>query len=200
VEQAAHSENAPGSSQPAAAGSVAADKAVDAALAEFNALRAEIIANMNMQFAIVGLGLTAIGIILGVVAREGAERQLLLGIPPLATAIVLLRIAASVRIGAIGDYIRVELWPYIQDKVGSLPSWEVDVERRRRSQHPITVIALNGPAVGLFSLTSLIALLFAGTAQPWLLAAGWACFAIMVAIPLILYGRGRFKGLPRGVS
>ncbi len=48
-----------------AEGPVYRERAVDVAIAEFNALRAEIVSHVTAQAALVGLALTAAGVILG---------------------------------------------------------------------------------------------------------------------------------------
>ncbi len=73
-----------------------ADKAIDVALAEFQALRNEIISHITTQAAVVGLGLTALGVIFGVVVNNGEER-LLLAVPPIALLVVMLHMAETFR-------------------------------------------------------------------------------------------------------
>lgn len=59
-------------------------RAIDVAVAEFNALRAEIVARMTKQAALLGVSLTALGVIAGLAYQDAGDERLLLGIPPLA--------------------------------------------------------------------------------------------------------------------
>jgi hypothetical protein len=59
------------------------DRAVDVGLAEFETLRAEIVNHLSAQAAVVGLGLTGLGVIIGFSVKEGGSERLLLAIPPL---------------------------------------------------------------------------------------------------------------------
>jgi hypothetical protein len=52
------------------------------AIAEYNALRAEIVSYITAQAALVGLALTAVGVIVGFAVKEGADERILLAIPP----------------------------------------------------------------------------------------------------------------------
>ena len=60
------------------------EKRVDVALAEFNALRAEIVASANAGNALIGVGLTALAVIVGFVVKDEGDERLLLAVPPLA--------------------------------------------------------------------------------------------------------------------
>lgn len=137
------------------------NRAVDVALAEFNALRAEIVSNITAQAALVGLGLTALGVIAGFVAKEGGDERLLLTIPPLSMLVVLLHTAWTYRSALIGDYIGKTLWPYLETQVGRpLPSWQAKVaERRRMTPRSVAKgIFIDFPAMALFIVASVFAL------------------------------------------
>ena len=103
------------------------EKAVDVAIAEFGALRAEIVSHVTAQAALVGLALTAAGVIVGFTVKEGADQRLLLAIPPLTLLVVLLHTAETFRAALIGRYIAVELWGDLEGRVGKLSSWEAKV-------------------------------------------------------------------------
>lgn len=79
-------------------GSPGKDRVVDVALAEFNALRAEIVGHTTAQYAFVGVALTALGVILGLVIREGGDGRLPLAVPPLTALVSLLHAAISYRL------------------------------------------------------------------------------------------------------
>jgi hypothetical protein len=106
--------------------------AVDIALAEFNALRAEITTRMTAQAALVGVGLTALGVIVGFVVKENGDPRLLLAIPPLAAGVNFLWAVENRQIGQLGRYIRIDLWQHLKAWTGiELPSWEGLAAQRR---------------------------------------------------------------------
>jgi hypothetical protein len=163
------------------------DRAVDAALAEFEALRAEIISNMNSQAALAGLALTAVGVIVGLTVKEGASERLLLAIPPLTLFMVLLHTGSSYRLNIIGGYIRKDLWPYIRDRVGDqgLPSWEARVAARQQSWRagPVAVF-FNFPAMTILIAVSIFALIHVGRCEffSW---AGWFSVLASIVAPIV---------------
>lgn len=135
---------------------------MEAALAEYQALRAEIISNLNSQAALVGLALTAVGVIVGLTVKEGASEQLLLAIPPLTLFMVLLHIGSSYRLRLMGRYIETDLWPYIAEQVGDegLPSWEAKTAARQFSWEALPVaVFLNSPAMAILLVVSIVALI-----------------------------------------
>lgn len=155
---------------------------MDAALAEFEALRAEIITNVNSQAALAGLGLTAVGVIVGLTVKEGASERLLLAIPPLTLFMVLLHIGSSYRLSLIGRYIQKDLWPYIAERVGdpALPSWEAKTAARQRSWKEVPVaVFINFPAMAILIVVSIVSLIYVGGCEffSW---AGW--FSVVAAI------------------
>jgi hypothetical protein len=118
--------------QRQSAGTADATKAVDVMVAEFNALRAEIVARTNSQAALVGVGLTALGVIVGFVVKDKANERLLLALPPLAALVNLLWSIENRRVTLIGAYIREALWPRLQRYTGIDASWEKDVHNAAR--------------------------------------------------------------------
>lgn len=118
----------------------ASGRLLDAALAEFNALRAEITGAQSAQSTLVGVGLAAIGVIFGVVFRDrNPDIRLAYAIPFISFAVSALHASYEYRITRIGTYIRHALWPTVQSQVGpSLPSWE-DQRFPVRSARPVVV-------------------------------------------------------------
>jgi hypothetical protein len=118
-------DNKPGSSSERAA--------VDAALAEYNALRTELVAHSAAENAVVGLGLTGIGVVAGVAFGGSGNRQLLAIAPLVASVIILAYYGEAYRVISIGRYIRDDLWPFVRDRTGTdLPSWENSLTNGRR--------------------------------------------------------------------
>jgi hypothetical protein len=162
--------------EESSSGLIQPDKAVDVALAEFNALRTEIVNHMTAQATLTGVGLTALGVILGFALRGGGDRELLLTIPLLATLVSLLHAGINYQITLIAGYIRTTLWPYLQGRVDEeLPSWETYIATQRRPWGNFALAHLIGtPAIGLFVAASVVALLLApANADPRLRNAGW---------------------------
>lgn len=174
-------------------------RVVDVALAEFNALRSEIVGYITTQAALVGLALTAVGVILGFTVKEHADQRLLLAIPVITLLVVLLHTAATFRSARIGRYIGEDLWPYLERQVGCLPSWEAKVAERRQRRlvrlAPETFL-IDFPAMTIFILASGYALVQVGVGG---LLWGASCFALALAIvaPLgfSLQIRGEAKSL-----
>lgn len=129
-------------------------------MAEFNALRAEIIQLNTAQAAFVGISVTALGVILGLGLSKDGDERLLLTIPPLGIVVTLVYAGYAYRASSIGGYIRTELWPYLCSRVGHLPSWEATVNAQRRSRRGIFKAITDAPAPVLFLVSSLVILVF----------------------------------------
>jgi hypothetical protein len=164
------------------------DRAIDVGLAEFETLRAEIVSHLSAQAAVVGLGLTALGVIIGFSVKEGGSERLLLAIPPLTLLVVLLHAASSYRLALIGKYIRKELWPYLARQAGDpkLPSWEGRVGERQRSWKSIPLsLVVDFPAMAIFILGSIVALLRVGGCDVFVLV-GWASVVAAIVLPSLV--------------
>ncbi|MCA1671370.1 MAG: hypothetical protein LC799_03930 [Actinobacteria bacterium] len=162
-------------------------KAVDVALAEFNALRTEIVSRITTQMTTTSLGLAALGVVVGFVVQGNSNRTLLLAVPLLTLVVNLVSTAHGYYISVIGNYIREKLWPYLQGQVGMLPSWEVEVAARSRRREAITFILLGAPTSFLFILASILSLLIVGAgADPLLLAGAWLATLITILGPISL--------------
>ena len=167
------------------AGAPHPERAVDVALAEYNALRAEITAHLTTQAAVVGLGFTALGVVFGFVIKEGASDELLLLIPPIALVAVLLHTAETYRIILVGAYIRDDLWPFLQREVGPVKSWEtVITTHRRKAGTFVTSLFFDGPAYAVFILASIVALAVVNHPPRYLFAGGIALTFVSVAVPI----------------
>lgn len=164
------------------------DRSVDVALAEFNALRAELVSHLTTQAGVVGLGLTALGVIVGFTVKEGGSERLLLAIPPLTLLVVLLHTAGSWRSALLGNYIRKDLWPYLARRVGdkSLPSWEDRVAARQRPWKAVPIaLIIDFPAMAIFIVASVLALIqVGGWDLLWL--GGWLAVVGAIAVPTLV--------------
>jgi hypothetical protein len=162
------------------------ERAVDVAIAEYNALRAEIVSHVTAQAALVGLALTAAGVILGFAVKEGGDQRLLLAIPPLTLLVVMLHTAENFRAALIGRYIATTLWPSLERQVGKLHSWEAGVlDRRKQPLHLLLpeIFLLDVPAMAILILASGYALTQVGGKEAlwWI---DWAVIGLSVLIPL----------------
>ena len=101
------------------------DKAIDAAIAEFTALRSLMAIRFQIQVALLTGALTAIGVLAGIALQPDGNKDLLLFIPVLASVVAIIHGEQRSRIGLNGRYIRDCLWPYLKAKTDPvLPSWE----------------------------------------------------------------------------
>lgn len=168
------------------------DRTVDVALAEFNALRSELVSHLTAQGAVVGVGLTALAVVTGFVVKEGGEERLLLLVPPITLLVVLLHSAGTYRSVKIGTYIRDWLWPYLESQVGTLPSWEEKVAQGRRSWTTVPRVAfVDFPAMALFIVASIVALAVVADGElAWWAGCGMTLAAILVPIGIGLTIRG----------
>lgn len=133
------------------------DKAIDAALAEFTALRSLMAIRFQIQVALLTGALTAIGVIAGIALQHDGNKDLLLFIPVLASVVAIIHGEQRGRIGLNGRYIRDRLWPYLKAKTDPLlPSWEQYWwEHSNR-----VIVAIGGvQAAGFLLLMSALALL-----------------------------------------
>jgi len=172
----------------------AADRAVDVVLAEFNALRTEMVGYLSAQAAVVGLGLTALGVITSLAVGKDGDDGLLMAIPPLVALIVLVHTASTYRVAKIGDYIRESLWPDLEDRVGAIPSWERYLAgQRSRYRAVVKAIAVDFPAMGLFIAASIIVLATTQSKFDALWWLGAIVTAIAIAFPVGVGSRIRVK-------
>ncbi|HEX5713505.1 MAG TPA: hypothetical protein VFX85_09355 [Solirubrobacterales bacterium] len=180
-------------------GGESSETAVGIALAEFNALRAEIISHITAQTAVVTLGVTALGILVGLVAKEGADDHLLLVVPPVSMFVILLLTAENYRIWRIGDYIRNHLWPFLQAQAGPVPSWEAEVIRYRSSRGIFfKAAAIDSPAIILFIVASVASLAWIRDPGDGLWWAGCAMTATAIGAPIAVALSSRSNSLRPG--
>jgi hypothetical protein len=166
------------------------ERAVDVAIAEFNALRAEIVSHVTAQAALIGLAITAAGVVVGFTVKEGADQRLLLALPPLALLVVLLHTAETFRAASIGRYISTELWEDLEERVGELRSWEARVAERRR-RHLLLLLPelflLDFPAMVIFIMAGVYALVQVGGGEAlWWIDVGALVLAVVTPLGFAL--------------
>jgi VIT1/CCC1 family predicted Fe2+/Mn2+ transporter len=108
-------------------------------LAEFVALRAEILEHQSAQATLVSVCLTAVGVLLGVVVSQGASRHLLLVVPFVASGLGLFYANHTMASQLIGQYIRDQLWPRLQaySEGADVPSWEMHLSSLHRDKQSL---------------------------------------------------------------
>lgn len=100
------------------------------ALAEFNALRSEVVAIRQIQTAVYTAALTILAAVGGVaLEKRGSRAEILLVLPFVLSGLGIILVESEVGIANIGEFIRDELPKRLP--VGEAESWEQFVKRRR---------------------------------------------------------------------
>lgn len=94
------------------------DKVVDVALAEFAALRAELMQNLTAKYSLIGLNITGVAALGGIVIANDADPRLLLIAPFLSGATGLLFHTVIVDIMVIASYIEQVQRPVLVERLG----------------------------------------------------------------------------------
>jgi hypothetical protein len=112
-------------------------KVVDVALAEFNALRAEINQRIAAEATLDGLNFTVSATVVGLVLAEKVGVNVLVILPILYSGVKILAMQQNFVVIAAGKYIREQIAPLVREKLGDdrLFDWErfyaEDLARRR---------------------------------------------------------------------
>ena len=174
-----------------------ADKPVDAqalrdvVLAEYSALRAEIVGRISAQDTMVNLHLTAVAAIIGFAVAERGSLGLLLLVPPLSCTVSALYVSHNAYIRLMSRYIRSELRLSLEQALGSTAhfrifAWEdwTHVSTRARRLH----FAHRGTMLAVFPLPAALAILIAAptAAHGWLRAVWWVdLFLVLVEVVIV---------------
>jgi hypothetical protein len=139
----------------------------DVDLAEFAALRAEIVGHQSAQTTLVSVCLTAIGVVIGLVLSDkGAPGELLLVVPLISSGLGLFYASHSRACLIIGQYIRIRLWPRLRG-AGEGLSWEEYLLSLRRGNDSRALRHLSLQFLGgtvVFVMPSVGALVFSAHA------------------------------------
>lgn len=148
------------------------DRQLEASLAEFQALRAELVQRLQSQQALYGLCILAIAALLGAaLAGKPSHPTILLCIPFVASAVGLAYADQTRRIFHIADYIKKQLWPRIDGFSGGLgKSWEETFSDVMTIRTPFQAMLSTAYLAMLFVFTPLIAELYTAIARNWALA------------------------------
>lgn len=154
----------------------------EAKVTEYTALRAEILNHSTAQSALVGVGLTAVGVLLGFIFKDDNNHSLAYAIPFLCFALTLLHTSYEMKIYRIGAYLRHTLWPAIIDDIpGSIPSWELERPRPRRGH--LIILLFDWTAAGLFALASTLSLVSTSVTSVTFGIVGWILTALTLTAP-----------------
>jgi hypothetical protein len=161
----------------------AAAGSVTAALAEFQALRAEIQLHLGSEARLVALNLTATAAISAAVIQYRASGLLLLIVPPLSMALGFSWLGHRIALYVLGAYVRDELWPFVQSRLRSpLPSWEERWCGRRGVLHNRLVLNASEPALFIAPAALALVVSFASVRSRELLAVWFAEAVFCVAV------------------
>lgn len=147
----------------------------EAALKEYESLRAEIAAHQRTKSQYLTLAITATGAIGTFALGRNGNRDALLVLPLVLSGLTIVYLRHNVDIELIGQYIRRELWPFIADSVQpdsnaddksamlsrpEIPSWDEWIQRRRLNLRRESIYGAMGimPPLLIFGAPSLGAL------------------------------------------
>lgn len=117
----------------------------EVSLAEYKALRDELLGIRQIQTAVLTAALTILAAVGGVaLTKKGGRVEILLVLPFVLSGLGVIIIQCAAGVTLIGDYIRTELWTGITVNASArLPSWEVFLEEVRcdaRKRYRFSVI------------------------------------------------------------
>jgi hypothetical protein len=138
-------------------GDTSSDRALQAALAEFVAIRSLMSMRFQTQIAVLSAGLTAIGVVAGLALQRGGDHRLLLLVPILASVVATIHSELRIRIHLHGRYVCEKLWPHVKQLTEDeqLPSWE---EFWGDEAPPVLMAVAGASASGFFVMASIVAL------------------------------------------
>ncbi|WP_250030162.1 hypothetical protein [Paractinoplanes maris] len=154
----------------------------ESALAEFTALRAEIVARQNIQQGLLSLQLTAAGALFSL-ALSGAGRSAALLILPLITYMLAGRhVSHSYACQSIGTYIRTKLSARVRGGLG----WEHWLKAHRanpRRYRALNPLFITFPGISILALVGSVPYLAAlnGSSTATMLWLCWAAGAVLAA-------------------
>ena len=129
-------------------------------MAEFDALRSDILARTNAQFTLAGAGLTAVGVAVGVAFSEKGNAQVVIAVPFLSAAIILAYTFESMRVvynRRIHTLQTVALAKQAACEEEALPSWEKYLsETGGRHRSILTSGLTEGALVGIFLIAGIV--------------------------------------------
>lgn len=173
---------------------------LSAALAEFEALRAEILSLRQVQKNILSIALAAYAGLFSFGLGADGEPRLLHVVPPLGLVLCLIQLSESYQIDRLGSYIRNKVWPAVMSTSGYGHSWEAQHDERHWLSNSAAAIALDGTLPVLLSGAGAAAIGLAPAVSPQTAALQWACVVLTVLVPatyglvFLQYRRGLSAG------
>jgi hypothetical protein len=164
------------------------ERSLTAALAEFQALRGEIVQRIQLQQVLLGLSITALGALLSVaLAGNTAQASLLLAAPFVTSALGFGYSDQGRRINLLGAYVKDVLWPFVRSLTDSrLSSWEEHFADKVSPQQVFQAGLTSAYIVTLFVVSPLGADFYAAAALHWQLTSGeWVLFATGLAATIL---------------
>jgi hypothetical protein len=155
--------------------------ALEVALAEFNALRAEMVARVSGQTASIGIGVTAFGAFFSF-----GDTAATTFVPIAAMCMSLLSVSNWYWILFIGMYIRRDLWPRLQQlgEQTTSPGWE---RFAAGHAHNLKFVSLGTffefAAPATFFIFAILSMIRSPPTGPWVWAVDIACLTIIFAAP-----------------
>jgi hypothetical protein len=163
----------------------------DAALAEYNALRAEILAIQQSQNMAFTAALTIMAAVAGVaLAKSGGRSELLMILPIVLSGLGLIQVQSARETAEIGRYMREELWQRLTGRADG--SWEHYVEQLRGKPSGYLANAVLARAL-IFVAPSVASIVITSHQRTTHLAPLWwvgiGCVALFVALGMwLLWG------------
>jgi hypothetical protein len=165
---------------------------VEALIAQFTALRAEIEYRTQAQANLVQLNITAIGALGGFGLSQYADERVLLLIPVVSTMLGLFWLDHAAVIFEIGDFIRDRILPKLatEASIPDMPNWEKFVEERERRLH-VRLGFFGLPFPFVFAVVPLLGLVFSlrSTQKDW-------SFVLFLLIDFALLGVPVYYWIP----
>jgi hypothetical protein len=142
---------------------------LELAVAQYQEVRSEIGRILQAKTALIGLALTASSALAAYGFSSEGRREVLLILPYVLAGLALIYLNYSVIARTDGDYLRAELWPFLQNLLSpadggppkEVPCWEGwthdrQVERGRSSSAGLTTLLGQGIVFGAPALAALI--------------------------------------------
>jgi hypothetical protein len=139
---------------------------LDAALKEFEAIRAEIAAHQRTKSQYLTLAITATGAIGTFALGRNGNRDALLVLPLVLSGLAIIYLRHNVDTELLGQYVRTQLWPFVSTKAErGLPSWDAWIQTRRIALRRESAYGAMGllPPLLIFGAPSLGALVISFT-------------------------------------
>ena len=155
-----------------------------APMAEFEALRAEMLSIRQVKRNVLSIALAAYAALFSVALGNEGDSSLLLVVPPLGLVLCLFELSETIQIARLGTYIREQVWPEVQAITGYSHSWET----RHDGLGPLgkggLAMLLDGAFPVMLFGASTAAIVTTAELSGAAIAFAWTCAALTLAAPL----------------